>query len=196
MFDNVKYRLNLYLNGTLIGDVRPIAEKLTWARRRTKRGADSIDFTLNDRLFSDWCVKHHTDLPTMLKPYALECRVVRNEVELVGGFLATMPAYRPRKASADLSMHFDGYLNLLAGVYIYRDNTKLPYGTVTGRMGALIQNFITIANNRSAAAGKGFGLVANTVDTMASVTNTFDNYKTVKEFICDRCDNTEGAGPF
>jgi len=196
MFENAKYRLNLYINGNLVGDVRPIAQKLVWARRRTKRGADSIDFTLNDKVFDRWCKKNHTDVATLLKPYALECRVVRDGVELVGGFLATMPAYTPKKASADLSMHFDGFLNLLAGVYIYRDNTKLPYGTVTGRMGSLIQNFITIANNRSAAAGKGFGLVANNIDVMASVTNTFDNYKPVKEFICDRCDNTEGAGPF
>ena len=87
-------------------------------------------------------------------------------------------------------------MNLLAGVYIFKDATKLPYGTVTGRMGALVQQFITLANTRSSNAGKGFGFVANDIDTMAIVTNTFDNYKPVKEFICDRCDNIEGAGPF
>ena len=31
---------------------------------------------------------------------------------------------------------------------------------------------------------------------MNSITHTFDNYKTVKDWICDRCDNTTGAGPF
>ena len=196
MLNNAKYRLNLYLNGTLIGDVRPIAQRLIWARRRTKRGADSIDFILNDKVFDNWCKQKHTDVATMLKPYALECRVVRDDVELVGGFLATMPAYNPNQASAELSMHFDGYLNLLNGVYIFKDATKLPWGTVTGRMGDLVQQFITLANTRSSAAGKGFGFVANNIDTMPSVTNTFDNYKPVKEFIVDRCDNTEGAGPF
>ena len=196
MFDNVRYNINLYLNGTLIGDVRPIAQKLIWCRRRTKKGADSIDFTLNDQLFNKWCKKHHTDIGTMLKPYALECRVVRDGVEVLGGFLATMPAYYPKNASADLNMHFDGYLNLLNGVYIFNDSTKLPYGTVTARMGAMVQQFITLANTRSSNAGKGFGFVANDIDTLAIVTNTFDNYKPVKEFITDRCDNTEGAGPF
>ena len=196
MFENANYRLNLYINGNLVGDVRPIAQKLIWTRRRTKKGADSIDFTLNDRLFDKWCKQHHTDVATMLKPYALECRVVRDGVEVLGGFLATMPAYQPKQASAELQMHFDGFLNLLAGVYIFKDATKLPYGTVTGRMGDLVQQFITLANTRSSNAGKGFAFVANTIDTMASVTNTFDNYKTVKEFICDRCDNIEGAGPF
>lgn len=196
MLNNAKYRLNLYLNGNLIGDVRPIAQRLVWARRRTKRGADSIDFVLNDKVFDNWCKQKHTDVATMLKPYALECRVVRDDVELVGGFLATMPAYNPNQASADLTMHFDGYLNLLNGVYIFKDATKLPWGTVTGRMGDLVQQFITLANTRSSAAGKGFGFVANNIDTMPSVTNTFDNYKPVKEFIVDRCDNTEGAGPF
>ena len=196
MFDNVQYRLNLYINGNLVGDVRPIAQKLVWTRRRTKKGADSIDFTVNDKLFDKWCRQHHTDVATMLKPYALECRVVRDGVEVLGGFLATMPAYHPKQASAELDMHFDGFLNLLAGVYIFKDATKLPYGTVTGRMGALVQQFITLANTRSSNAGKGFGFVANDIDTMNTVTNTFDNYKPVKEFITDRCDNIEGAGPF
>lgn len=196
MFENVKYRLNLYINGNLVGDVRPIAQRLIWTRRRTKKGADSIDFTLNDRVFDRWCQKHHTTVADMLKPYALECRVVREGVEVLGGFLATMPAYSPKEASAELSMHFDGYLNLLAGVYIFNDGTKLPYGTVSGKMGALVQQFITLANTRSSNAGKSFGFVANNIDDMASVVHTFDNYKPVKEFICDRCDNTEGAGPF
>ena len=196
MFENTKYELNLYINGNLVGNVRPIATKLVWARRRTKRGADSIDFTLNDKVFEKWCEKHYTTIGDLLKPYALECRVVRNGVNVLGGFLATMPAYHPRQASAELDLHFDGYLNLLAGVYIYDDNTTLPLGTVTGTMGSLIQQFITLANTRSTSAGKGFGFVANTIDVMPSITNTFDNYKTVKEFITDRCDNTQGAGPF
>ena len=110
--------------------------------------------------------------------------------------MATMPAYQPRGTSADLQMRFDGFLNLLGGVYIYNSSTKLPVGTVSGRMEVLVNNYITMANNRSTAGGKGYGLVYNEGSTMSSVTNTFDNYKTVKEFICDRSDNTEGAGPF
>lgn len=196
MFDNARYELNLYINGNIVGNVRPIAERLVWTRRRTKKGADSIDFILNDKVFAGWCEQHHTTIGDLLKPYALECRVVRDGVEVLGGFLATMPAYRPKQASAELSMHFDGFLNLLAGVYIFNDGTKLPYGTVTARMGDLVQQFITLANTRSSNAGKGFGFTANTIDTLAIVTHTFDNYKPVKEFITDRCDNTEGAGPF
>lgn len=190
------YEVNLYLNGLLIGDIRELAQGLKWVRRRTKVGADEIDFKLNDKLFNEWCVERNTDINTMLKPMALECRLVRNGVSIVGGFLATMPSYQPRGTSADLEMRFDGFLNLLGGVYIYNSSTKLPVGTVTGRMNALINNYITMANNRSAAAGKGYGLTFSQGSTMASVTNTFDNYKTVKEFICERSDNTEGAGPF
>lgn len=193
---NAEYEILLYINGTLIGDVRELAQDFKWIRRRTKVGADEIDFKLNDKLFNEWCVERNTDINTMLKPMALECRVVRNGTSLVGGFLATMPSYSPRGTSADLDMRFDGYLNLLGGVYIYNSSTKLPVGTVTGRMNTLINNYITMANNRSTAAGKGYGLSFVRGSTMASVTNTFDNYKTVKEFICERSDNIEGAGPF
>lgn len=190
------YEVNLYLNGQLIGDVRELAQDFKWVRRRTKVGADEIDFKLNDVLFDEWCEERGTDINDLLKPMALECRVVRNGISIVGGFLATMPAYQPRGTSADLQMRFDGFLNLLGGVYIYNSSTKLPVGTVTGRMNSLVNNYITMANNRSTAGGKGYGLVYNEGSTMLSVTNTFDNYKTVKEFICDRSDNTEGAGPF
>ena len=184
------YEVRLYLNGTLIGDVRPLAQNLKWVRRRTKVGADEIDFTLNDVLFAQWCIERNTDINTMLKPIALECRIVRNGVEVVGGFLATMPGYSPNGTSANLAMRFDGFLNLLAGVYIR------PIGTVTGTMNSLIQRFITEADTRASNAGKAYGFTAGHLDVMASVQQTFDNYKSTKEFFTDRCDNTTGAGPF
>lgn len=184
------YEVRLYLNGTLIGDVRPLAQNLKWVRRRTKVGADEIDFTLNDVLFAQWCIERNTDINTMLKPIALECRIVRNGIEVVGGFLATMPGYSPNGTSANLAMRFDGFLNLLAGVYIR------PIGTVTGTMNSLIQRFITEADSRASNAGKAYGFTAGHLDAMASVQQTFDNYKSTKEFFTDRCDNTTGAGPF
>lgn len=190
------YEVNLYIDGTLIGDIRPLAQGLSWTRRRTKVGADSIDFTLNDALFSNWCEERHTDINTMLKPLALECRIKRDGVELVGGFLATMPGYSPLQASANLSMHFDGFLNLLAGVYIRNTSTNLPMGTITGAAGTLVSNMITFADTVATNAGKAYGFTAGTIDVLASITHTFDNYKTVKDWICDRCDNTTGAGPF
>lgn len=190
MIDVATYEVKLYINGLLIGDVRPLAQGLKWTRRRTKVGADSIDFTLNDVLFSQWCKERGTNINAMLKPYALECRVVRNGIELVGGYLATMPGYSPNGTSANLAMKFDGYLNYLAGVFIY------PIGAVSGKMETLVRRFINEANTRAANAGKAFGFTQGTASSMLSVTHTFDNYKSTKEWICDRCDNTEGAGPF
>ena len=190
------YEVNLYLNGTLIGDCRRIAENLSYTRRRTKLGADSIDFTINDVLFNEWCLARGTDINQLLKPYALECRLVRDGVEVIGGFLATMPAYAPRNASADLNLHFDGYLNLLAGVYIRNTSSNLPLGTISGPAGSLVSSMISFADNLASAAGKGFGFTAGNIENLATIIHTFDNYKTVKDWICDRCDNTTGAGPF
>lgn len=190
------YEVNLYLNGVLIGDCRSIAEGLTYTRRRTKVGADSIDFSINDVLFNRWCVERGYTINDLLKPLALECRVVRNKVDIVGGFLATMPAYTPLQKSAELAMRFDGFLNLLGGVYIRNLSTNLPRGTITGKAGALVSSMITFANTVSTNGGKSYGFVQGFVDNMNSITHTFDNYKTVKDWICDRCDNTTGAGPF
>lgn len=196
MLEVPNYEVKLYLNGTLMGDCRKLAQNLSFSRRRTKVGADSIDFTINDVLFADWCKTRNLLINDLLKPMALECRIVRDGVELVGGFLATMPAYEPLQTSANLNLHFDGYLNLLAGVYIRNTTTNLPLGQVTGAAGSLVSQMIVFADTVATNAGKAFGFTAGTIDTLQSITHTFDNYKTVKDWICDRCDNTTGAGPF
>lgn len=196
MINVPNYEVNLYLNGSLIGDCRPIAQNLSYSRKRTKIGADSIDFTINDNLFDKWCKERNASINEMLKPIALECRVVRNGVELVGGFLATMPAYSPLQSSANLDLHFDGFLNLLAGVYIRDTVTNLPLGTISGVAGNLVSSMIIFADNLASDAGKAYGFSVGEIDLPTTITHTFDNYKTVKDWICDRCDNTTGAGPF
>lgn len=153
-------------------------------------GVDSIDFTLNDVLFAKWCEQRGTTISDMLKPYALDCRVIRNGEPVVGGFLATMPAYSPRGTSADLALRFDGYTNLLAGVYMY------PIGIQSGEAGSVFASWIQVADDRAYNAGKGFGFLAGDISTFNSIQQTFDNYKTIKDAIADRADNITGAGPF
>lgn len=196
MINTANYEVNLYLNGVLIGDVRKIAENLSYSRKRTKIGVDSIDFTINDVLLNRWCIERNTDINEILKPLALECRLKRNGIEIIGGFLATMPAYSPLNKSADLTLHFDGFLNLLGGVFIRDTSTNLPLGTVTGPAGSLVSSMISLADNIAEDAGKAFGFTPGNVEILATIIHTFDNYKTVKDWICDRCDNTTGAGPF
>lgn len=190
MIDTPNYEIELRLNSTLIGDVREIAESLVWRKCRTAYGVDEIDFTLNDKLFADWCAKRNTTVAQMLKPYALDARIIRDGEEIIGGYLATMPAYEPNNDSADLSLRFDGYLNLLAGVYIR------PTATQTANLDTMIQGWIQDAETRATNAGKAFGISYAGGDTLASVQQTFDNYKSVKEAIVDRADNIEGAGQF
>lgn len=186
----VKYAVELRLDGVLIGDVRPLAQNLKWRKARTNSGVDEIDFTLNDKLFADWCEKRNTTIQQMLKPYALDARVVRNGEDIVGGFLATMPAYQPQNDSANLNLRFDGYLNLLAGVYIR------PTALATKRANVFVQDWISGAETRATSAGKGFGITAGNIQQLANIQRTFDNYKTVKEAITDLTDNVEGAGQF
>ena len=206
MITTVDYRVNLYLDGNLIGDVRELAEDLTWAKRRTATGVDEIDFTLNDHLFDDWLQKRGTNIQSVLKPMALDCKIFRNGEAIVGGFLATMPGYKPNGTSggflatmpgykpngtsADLDMRFDGYLNLLNGVYIR------PTATRTMRANLMVASWISDAETRAMDAGKRFGITEGESDTLAVITRTFDGYKPIKEAIVELCDNVEGAGQF
>lgn len=188
--DGANYELQLRIDGTLIGNVRELAQNLTWVRRRTKVGVDEIDFTLNDVKFAQWCEDRGVTISQMLRPLALDCRVVRNGVPVMGGFLATMPAYSPNGTSANLQMRFDGYMNYLGGVYIH------PIGLVQGHMDDLVVARIQDANTRAQTAGKAFGFSTGNIEQLPTVEHTFDNYKSVKDWIGDRCDNTTGAGPF
>lgn len=190
MIKQASYRIELRLDGTLIGDVRPIAENLTWSRCRTNYGVDEIDFTINDKALQSWCEQRNTTVDQIMKPYALDARVIRDGEAVAGGFLATRPAYQPRNASANLQFRFDGYMNLLAGIYIH------PTAATTKRADLMIKDWITMAETRATTAGKGFGITFHAADQLPSVTRTFDNYKTVKEAICQMTDNVDGAGIF
>ena len=193
---SVIYSVNLYLNGNLIGDCRELAQNLSFSRKRTRFGADTIDFTINDVLFNEWCKARNLTINDMLKPIALECRIVRNGIELVGGFLATMPAYSPLQTSANLDLRFDGYLNLLDGVYIRNTANNLPLGPVSGAAGALVSTMIAYADTVATYGGKAYGFTMGHIDVLSNIEQDFDNYKTVKEWICERCNNQSGAGPF
>lgn len=184
------YEVELRLNGTLIGNVRELAQNLTWTRKRTRVGVDSITFTLNDLLFARWCEMRATSVGELLKPLALDCRVIRNGVAVAGGFLATMPSYQPKGTSANLSMKFEGYINYLAKVYLN------PGIKTTAKMGDLIRAWVTIAENRAENAGKAFGFTPGVISDMTTVESSFQNYKDIKGAIVDRCDNITGAGPF
>lgn len=190
MIGTAEYIIELRLNGVLIGNVQPLAQNLQWARRRTMAGVDSIDFTLNDVLFAEWCERRGTTIQEMLKPMALDCRIIRDGEPVIGGFLATMPAYSPRGKSADLALRFDGYTNLLAGVYMN------PIGQQSGEAGSVFASWIQLADSRAEAAGKAFNFTAGEVSVFPSIQQTFDNYKTIKDCIADRADNLTGAGQF
>lgn len=190
MIATAEYIIELRLNGVLIGNIQPLAQNLQWARRRTMAGVDSIDFTLNDVLFAEWCERRGTTIQEMLKPMALDCRIIRNGEPVIGGFLATMPAYSPRGTSADLALRFDGYTNLLAGVYMN------PIGTQSGEAGSVFASWIQLADSRAEAAGKAFGFTAGEISVFPTIQQTFDNYKTIKDCIADRADNLTGAGQF
>lgn len=184
------YEVQLRLNGNPIGDVRELAEGLHWTRNTTNYGVDAIEFTLNDRLFEKWCASYGTTVKAMLKPIALECRIVRNGELVAGGFLASLPAYQPLQASANLQMRFDGFLNLLDGIILS------PTPQETKRADQFITDWIDIANARSTAAGKGYGFTAGSIQQLGNVQRTYDNYKTIKEALLQMTDNVDGAGQF
>ena len=64
MLQTALYEVNLYLNGALIGDCRRIAQDLKYSRKRTKVGADSIDFTIGAK---NYCIVQVPKILAILK---------------------------------------------------------------------------------------------------------------------------------
>lgn len=189
--ETAKYEVDLYLADEYIGNVRQLAVGLKWTRKRTQAGVDSISFSINDVTFAAWLDgRTQRTIDQVLRPYALECQIKRNGEAMVSGYLATKPGYSPNGTSATLTLQFDGYLNYLAGIY------EPPTPTRTGKLSDILVGYITEAEARATKAGKPFGIKAGKIDTLATITQTFDSYKSLKEFITDRCDNTSGAGKF
>ena len=184
------YQIILKLNGQTLGDIRTIAQDFNWSRYRTNQGVDSIEFTINDKLLERWCADRQIQPGDILKPIALEATITRNGEAVAGGFLATMPAYKPNAASANLELRFDGYINLLAGVILP------PAAQTTKRADQFVTGWITEANTRSANAGKGYNFTQGTIKTLGNVQRTYENYKTIKEAILQMTDNVDGAGQF
>lgn len=184
------YTVNLYLDSTLIGDVRAIAQNLNWSRCRTNYGIDSVNFTINDNLFEQWAQEKGYTLEQLLRPIALNCQILRNGTLVAGGYLATLPAYSPNKASANLDMRFDGWFNILEGIYQY------PTAYARKRANTFITDWFNLANTRSTAGGKNYGFVLDSQDTLAYIERTYDNYKSLKEAITQMTDNISGAGQF
>ena len=182
------YQIILKLNGQTLGDIRTIAQDFNWSRYRTNQGVDSIEFTINDKLLERWCADRQIQPGDILKPIALEATITRNGEAVAGGFLATMPAYKPNAASANLELRFDGYINLLAGVILP------PAAQTTKRADQFVTGWITEANTRSANAGKGYNFTQGTIKTLGNVQRTYENYKTIKEAILQMTDNVDGAG--
>ena len=178
---------------TLIGNIRPLAQNLKWTKARTSKGVDFISFTVNDVLFAKWLERRSTSLSDVLRPQYLDCRIVRNGIAIVGGTLATLPAYSPLNASANLSLEFDGYFNLLNGVYLY------PTATQTARFDQMLQGWVEIANQRcetKTGVIGGFNLKPGTISQLPTVDRDVPDYKTIKDTIADASDNSEGAGEF
>lgn len=185
-----EYGVELRVDGVLIGDIREIAQNLKWVRKMTQYGVDQITFTLNDAVFSRWLAVRGMTPDQVIRPLALDCRIIRNGEPMVGGFLATMPGYSPRGTSADFQMQFDGYLNLLAGVFI------APTSSYEDNMGDLVEQWITEADTKAQTAGKAFGFTAGTIEGLPSVIRTFNEYTSVASAIASASDNTTGAGKF
>lgn len=195
------YRLELFFDHKYVGEIRHLAENLTYTISSSRFGVDAITFSIDLNAFSAYLEGYEgmsggEALRSILKPVCLECVVLRNNEALVGGVMIQMPTISFSNDSATLEMVFDGYANLLDGVFIS------PAATQTATANVFIQNWMTEANNRSynfipwEYHGFLFDYDSASSINLPTIQRTYDTYKSVKELIFEMCDNTEGAGEF
>ena len=200
------YQVILSYDHRVLGDIRKYAQDLHYVVSSSRYGVDSITFTIDMNIFSDWLNERllgfsgfsGDGLRYALKPILLDCVIQRNGEDLVGGCLIQMPHITFTNDSATLEMTFDGYMNLLDGVII------APTPTQSKTPNQFISDWVTTANQVSTAfvgsqgGSHGFLIEYDSTDSIVlpTIQRTYDSYKTMKEAIFEMCDNIEGAGEF
>lgn len=202
------YQVILSYDHQVLGDIRKYAQDLYYVVSSSRYGVDSITFTIDMNIFSDWLNEHllgfsgfsGDGLRYALKPILLDCVVQRNGEDLVGGCLIQMPHITFTNDSATLEMTFDGYMNLLDGI------VQPPAATAMKTPNQFIKDWVDNANTisttfmNSSSAGKSHGFLieydSDHSTTLSTIQRTYDSYKTLKEVIFEMCDNIEGAGEF
>lgn len=188
-----RIELQFYYDGDAIGDLWPYCnEGLSFGKYRNAVG--SIEVSISLRAIAAWCNARNFDVKRLFTPLRSTVVLFIDGAPAHGGWLAATPEFTLAEApDATASLSFVDYLGLTAGSYIH---PLVTYGPIP--FNQLAVQFVQQVVTRTAQAGRSWPISASVADTdtLASVQGTIDALKTLKDFLLERTDNTQGTQTF
>lgn len=120
MTPQLKYELELWINGVLVADISKLATNRQFTIRRND--TEELQFDLDVKAFEAHCVAAGRDPEATLVPYVTDVRVKRNGSYLFGVQVVDI-AYTFNEGGASMTVKSTGFLDLFRDRYITKSYT-------------------------------------------------------------------------
>ena len=177
--------------GAVVGDLFAISERLAWSKKRN--AVDAISFSMSLRKLAEWCESRNFDIARFFTPIKSSVVIVaRDGTPIIGGFLASTPEFSfSQNPDSIVQFNFVGWLGIATGY-----NLK-PVISYNEALNSQLVKGVNLALEAANAKGAPWPISVGThLDTLATVQNTVDSPKKLADFLTERTDNLDGAGPF
>lgn len=111
MTPQLKYEIELWINGVMVADISRLATSRSYTIKRND--SEEIQFTLDVKAFEDHCVAAGRDPEATLVPYVTDVRVKRNGKYLFGTQVVDIN-YTLNEGGASMVVKATGFLDLFA----------------------------------------------------------------------------------
>lgn len=120
MTPQLKYEIELWINGVKVADISKLATSRSYTIKRND--SEELQFTLDVKAFEDHCVNAGRDPEATLVPYVTDVRVKRNGAYLFGTQVVDIN-YTFGEGGASMVVKATGFLDLFASRLITKTYT-------------------------------------------------------------------------
>ena len=118
MTPQIKYELELWINGVMVADISKLAKDRSYTIKRND--SEELAFTLDVKAFEDHCVAAGRDPEATLVPYVTDVRVKRNGAYRFGTQVVDIN-YTFDEGGAKMAVKATGFLDLFRDRYITKN---------------------------------------------------------------------------
>lgn len=196
-------KLLFYIGDTLIGDINRYAKSRhlveTLKSESSSPTADTFTFTINWAQFKEF-IAIYTDesAASFLKVGKTRIVFETNGFVRFAGWLAAKPARSGIGSAQELQLTFYEYFARLSGDLVCSNTNKLdPYVRFDNVPAHQVcKDLIDLFIAHALDAGEVLNWTYGTVDTLAPISRTYEDFQTISKALCDRMNNVTGAGQF
>ena len=120
MTPQLKYEIELWINGVMVADISKLATSRSYTIKRND--SEELQFTLDVKAFEDHCINAGRDPEATLVPYVTDVRVKRNGSYLFGTQVVDIN-YTFGEGGASMVVKATGFLDLFATRLITKNYT-------------------------------------------------------------------------